>query len=87
VTSLKLAIVRFHGRNKETWEKKGLASAAERFNYLYSKAELRDLAAHLKELSENAEETHALFNNCYRDYGQRNAIDFQRLLSSAKTDT
>jgi uncharacterized protein YecE (DUF72 family) len=56
---------------------------AERFNYLYSKAELRDLAAHLKELSENAEETHALFNNCYRDYGQRNAIDFQRLLSSA----
>jgi uncharacterized protein YecE (DUF72 family) len=83
VTSPKLAIVRFHGRNKETWEKKGLASAAERFNYLYSDAELRDLAAHLKELSESAQEAHALFNNCYRDYGQRNAIDFQRLLSSA----
>jgi hypothetical protein len=26
VTSLQLAIVRFHGRNGETWEKKGLAS-------------------------------------------------------------
>jgi pimeloyl-ACP methyl ester carboxylesterase len=34
----------------------------------------------LLELAENAQETHALFNNCYRDYGQRNAIDFQRLV-------
>jgi uncharacterized protein YecE (DUF72 family) len=83
VTSPRLAIVRFHGRNKETWEKKGLASAAARFNYQYSEAELRELAAHVKELAENAEEAHALFNNCYRDYGQRNAIDFQRLLLSA----
>jgi uncharacterized protein YecE (DUF72 family) len=30
VTSPSLAIARFHGRNKETWEKKGLASAASR---------------------------------------------------------
>jgi len=82
VTSPRLAIVRFHGRNKEAWEKKGLASAAERFNYLYSEAELRGLATNLKEVSENAEETHALFNNCYRDYGQRNAMDFQRLSTS-----
>ena len=79
-TSPELAIVRFHGRNAETWEKKGLASAALRFNYLYSKTELRDLAASVRGLSESAEETHALFNNCYRDYGQRNAMDFQRLL-------
>jgi uncharacterized protein YecE (DUF72 family) len=80
VTSPSLAIVRFHGRNKDTWEKKGLASAAQRFNYLYSEAELRELAAHVIELAENAQETHTLFNNCYRDYGQRNAIDFQRLV-------
>jgi uncharacterized protein YecE (DUF72 family) len=76
-------MVRFHGRNKEMWEKKGLASAAERFNYLYSEAELHELAAHVIELSENAEETHALFDNCYRDFGQRNAIDFQRLSRAA----
>jgi uncharacterized protein YecE (DUF72 family) len=80
ITSPSLAMVRFHGRNKERWEKKGLAPAAERFNYLYSEAELRELAAHVIELAENAQETHALFNNCYRDYGQRNAIDFQRLV-------
>lgn len=63
------------------WEKKGLSSAAERFNYLYSEAELRNLARYAKELAENAEATHALFNNCYRDYGQRNAMEFQRLLN------
>jgi uncharacterized protein YecE (DUF72 family) len=74
--------VRFHGRNRETWEAKGLKSAAERFNYLYSDAELRELAAGVQELAEKAEETHALYNNCYRDYGQRNATEFQRLLGS-----
>jgi uncharacterized protein YecE (DUF72 family) len=79
-TSPGLALVRFHGRNAETWEKKGLDSAALRFNYLYSKTELRDLAASVKSVSENVEEAHVLFNNCYRDYGQRNAMDFQRLL-------
>jgi hypothetical protein len=35
-----LAIVRFHGRNRSTWEAKGLRTSAERFNYLYSDAEL-----------------------------------------------
>lgn len=79
-TTSQLAIARFHGRNRETWEKKGLKSAAERFNYLYSEAELRELAIRLEELAENAEETHALFNNCYRDHAQRNAGDFRRVL-------
>ncbi|MGH8490591.1 MAG: DUF72 domain-containing protein [Gammaproteobacteria bacterium] len=81
ITSPQLALVRFHGRNKEMWEKKALSSAAERFNYLYSQAELRNLARYATELAEKAAETHALFNNCYRDYGQRNAMEFQRLLN------
>ena len=35
-------IVRFHGRNKETWEAKGLRSAAQRFNYYYKQGELEE---------------------------------------------
>ena len=31
-------IIRFHGRNRDTWDAKGLASAAQRFDYLYSLA-------------------------------------------------
>jgi len=31
-----------HGRNAETWDKKGLKSASERFNYKYTRDELRE---------------------------------------------
>ena len=34
-----LALVRFHGRNGETWEAKGI-TPAERFRYLYTRDEL-----------------------------------------------
>ncbi|HZF81477.1 MAG TPA: DUF72 domain-containing protein, partial [Rubrivivax sp.] len=40
VTSPKLAVVRMHGRNHETWARKGLKAASDRFNYDYSKEEL-----------------------------------------------
>src|ERR1700737_668231 len=35
-----LGMVRFHGRNQETWEKKGI-STAEKFRYLYQPGELQ----------------------------------------------
>jgi uncharacterized protein YecE (DUF72 family) len=41
VTSPELAIVRMHGRNAETWERKGLAASSDRFNYDYSDPELK----------------------------------------------
>ena len=80
VTSPDLAILRLHGRNGETWEKKGLASAAERFNYLYSGAELRELEPPVEALASRARRVHVLFNNCYRDNAQRNAAQFRSLL-------
>ena len=40
VTSPDLAVVRFHGRNDDTWKKPN-TTAAERFQYLYSKPQLR----------------------------------------------
>jgi uncharacterized protein YecE (DUF72 family) len=56
------AYVRLHGRNAETWNVRG-RSAAERFNYLYSEEELRELAVPLRELAEGAEQAFVLFNN------------------------
>src|SRR5437763_344315 len=50
VTNRDLASVRLHGRNGETWEKKGLKTSAERFNYLYSGDELRELAGPVREI-------------------------------------
>jgi uncharacterized protein YecE (DUF72 family) len=79
VTDPGLAVVRFHGRNGDTWKKPG-TSAAERFQYLYSAAELRPWATRLRTLGDRAERVHALMNNCYQDYGVRNAGDLMGLL-------
>lgn len=81
VTSPDLAVVRLHGGNAETWQKKGLRSAAERFNYLYSDEELREFVGPIHSLTEHAGEVHVLFNNCYRDNGVRNAAVMRALMA------
>jgi len=57
-----LAYVRFHGRNAATWNARG-GSAAQRFDYLYGEDELREWVPPLRELSNQAEEAYAFFNN------------------------
>ncbi len=79
VTNDDLAIVRFHGRNAGNWKKPGL-TAAERFDYSYSKAELGEWLAPIRRLAEEAKEVHLLMNNCYADKAVRNAADLGALL-------
>jgi uncharacterized protein YecE (DUF72 family) len=74
-----LAMVRFHGRNQETWEKKGI-STAEKFRYLYKPAELQGWVPGLRQLETDSSEVHAVMNNCYADYAVRNAEDLTGLL-------
>jgi uncharacterized protein YecE (DUF72 family) len=57
-----LTYVRFHGRNASTWNVRG-GSAAERFDHLYGEEELREWVAPLRELSNQAEQAYAFFNN------------------------
>jgi uncharacterized protein YecE (DUF72 family) len=57
-----IAYVRFHGRNLGTWNKRG-GSAADRFDYLYSDAELEEWAPTLRELAQQSEQAYAFFNN------------------------
>jgi uncharacterized protein YecE (DUF72 family) len=76
-----VAVVRMHGRNAATWERK-TATAAERFAYLYSEEELREWAPRIRRLAEEAREVHVLFNNCYRDYAVRNAQEIGRMLGA-----
>lgn len=81
VTCPDLALVRLHGHNRETWAKKGLATSAERFNYLYSTAELKALEQPVKDLASRVRRLHVLFNNCHGDKAQRNAAQFRRLIA------
>jgi uncharacterized protein YecE (DUF72 family) len=80
VTNEDLAVVRFHGRSDSTWSDTS-RSAAERFRYLYSKAELTELAPPIAGLVGEARETHLLMNNCYRDYAVRNAAQLRDLMA------
>jgi uncharacterized protein YecE (DUF72 family) len=83
--------VRFHGRNAETWNKRG-GSASERFDYLYSDEELQEWIGPLRELAEGAEQAYAFFNNNATSPDGRggrmaqaaaNAKELQRLLQAA----
>jgi uncharacterized protein YecE (DUF72 family) len=76
-----LAVVRFHGHS-DRWTSKDIH---EKFGYDYSDRELRDWAPKLRELAGQAEQTHILMNNCYRDYAQRNGQRLQALLSGGIT--
>ena len=71
VTCPQVAMVRLHGRNHGTWERKGLKAASERFDYWYDKQELKELVPNIKELA--ADDVHVLFNNNYQDQGQKGA--------------
>ena len=82
VTNPALAMVRFHGRNAEAWQAKDV-SVAERFQYLYDQKELAEWAPEIQKLAEQAEQTHVLFNNCYSDYGVRNAAQLAAMLDVA----
>ena len=79
ITTPELLVVRFHGRSDSTWNDTS-GSAAERFKYLYSRQELEELADPIAEAAEQAQETHLLMNNCYRDYSVRNAAELRDLL-------
>lgn len=79
VATSDLAVVRLHGRNRETWEIKGSA-ASERFKYLYTDAELEEWVPRIQELAERAGAVHVLFNNNYEDWGMRNARRMAQLM-------
>jgi uncharacterized protein YecE (DUF72 family) len=78
------AYVRFHGRNAATWNAK-VGSAADRFRYLYSEAELAEWTAPIERLAKETETTYVLFNNCYADYAPRNARQLSALLDLQAT--
>jgi uncharacterized protein YecE (DUF72 family) len=83
VTTPAIAVVRLHGRNAATWQKKGI-TVAERFNYLYSGEELTALGSRIQTLATRAREVHVLFNNCYEDNAQRNAAELRSVLSASE---
>jgi uncharacterized protein YecE (DUF72 family) len=72
-----MAYFRFHGRNAEMWWR---GDSETRYQYLYSLEEINELASRVKAASEQTKLTFAFFNNHWRGYAPRNAIDMMRTL-------
>jgi uncharacterized protein YecE (DUF72 family) len=71
-----LAVVRMHGHS-DKWTSNDIA---ERFGYKYSEDELSEWAGKVRGLAADADVTHVLFNNCYRDWAHVNARELTELL-------
>lgn len=71
-----LGYFRFHGRNKSWYS----AGAHERYNYFYSKNELKALLPGLKQVAKTTKKTFAFFNNCFMGQSAQNAAMMRDLL-------
>jgi uncharacterized protein YecE (DUF72 family) len=83
ITSPRLCIARFHGRNRRTWYRPDGPSSDYRFNYLYSPAELREWVPAIREAARRGTPVHVLLNNNRSNYAVVNAFDFGALLDVA----
>ncbi len=83
--SSEIAYVRFHGRNRDTWEAR-TQSSAERFDWYYWEGELREWTTRVHSLQEQAREVYLLFNTNNQDQGPYNAIKLGRMLGQGLGD-
>lgn len=73
---------RLHGRNYENWFKED-ATRDARYDYLYSKDEIRQLSNQIKKVQQNTEETYAVTNNHFRGQALVNAMEIMDELDAA----
>lgn len=78
VTRPDLAYLRMHGRNRESWNARGMITG-ERFNYRYNETELTELANVARQLAGSASEVHVVFNNMV-NHSVSNALTMMNLL-------
>jgi uncharacterized protein YecE (DUF72 family) len=81
ITTSDLSVVRLHGRRSELWGARD-AIVVEKYRYLYDRYELEDWLSVILELSEQTEQLHIVFNNCYANYGTTNALEMIDMLDT-----
>ena len=72
-TSPELAMIRFHGHNAENWEKPGHHARPSASATSTRRRSCEQWVEPAQELAGKSEQVHVLMNNCYEDYGVRNA--------------
>jgi uncharacterized protein YecE (DUF72 family) len=78
VTTPGLAYIRAHGRNTRGYIRG--RSVADRFDYDYSRGELKEIAERAEHAADAAREVHVIYNNNKADYAPRAAAGFQKIV-------
>ncbi|MFQ5945986.1 MAG: DUF72 domain-containing protein, partial [Anaerolineae bacterium] len=79
-TSDNIAVIRFHGRNSEKWEAKGLKSSAERFDYWYAAEEMEEWKPRIEVMQGRAAQVFAMMNTNNSNQGPANALLLQQVM-------
>ncbi|TNF52827.1 DUF72 domain-containing protein [bacterium] len=74
-----ISYFRFHGRNKQNWLKKGVATSL-RYDYLYSDNELKEFLPPLLDINRQAKTSYAMFNNCHGGFAIKNALRLRKIM-------
>ncbi|MBO0744155.1 MAG: DUF72 domain-containing protein [Candidatus Dormibacteraeota bacterium] len=82
-TSKRLAVVRFHGRNHHTWNRRG-APPSVRFQHNYTDSELGEWVPRIRAVEDEVEEVHAIMNNNFSNWSVTNAKRLSELLEEAR---
>ena len=85
VTAPRLAYLRAHGRNARGFVSG--RSVAERFDYRYNDAELREIAGRATALAGLTAETHVIFNNNKSNYAPVSAQRFREIVAQQAATT
>jgi uncharacterized protein YecE (DUF72 family) len=75
--------VRLHGRNYEEWFNED-AGRDERYNYLYSLAELKPWAEKIRALAGECEQVFVVANNHYKGQALFNVLELKELVTGTK---
>lgn len=70
----RLGYFRMHGRNYGNWFKEDAGRDA-RYDYLYTKQEVKQLSAQIRKVQQSTEETYAVTNNHFRGQALVNAME------------
>jgi uncharacterized protein YecE (DUF72 family) len=70
----RIGYFRLHGRNYQNWFREDAGRDA-RYDYLYSKEEIRQVSQQIRKVKQTAEETYVITNNHFRGQALVNALD------------
>jgi uncharacterized protein YecE (DUF72 family) len=84
-TTASIGYVRLHGRRSDTWFSDDPETMPhERYDYLYSEAELEPWVARIKHVAEHSTSTFVVANNHFQGKGIVNALQLMSALDGAK---